>query len=116
MSAFSAYRIFARGLLTVSSLCACVLQFRQGVSLARPEPFPVRQQTVRRLAAGDYGHNIGNALFSSSVRTVFPLPCILSPCAQGRNYGIILTRPFQWRYSQYSQRLIKVLTYFRHSE
>ena len=23
---------------------------------------------------------------------------------------------FQWRYSQYSQRLAKVLTYFRHSE
>ena len=100
----------------VSWLCAALLQFRQDASLARSGSFPIRQLTVRRWAAGDYGHNIGNALFSSSVRTVFPLPCILSPCAQGRNYGIILARPFQWRYSQYSQRLAKVLTYFRHSE
>ena len=111
MSAFSAYRIFARVLLIVSWLCAALLQFRQDASLARSGSFPIRQLTVRRWAAGDYGHNIGNALFSSSVRTVFPLPCILSPCAQGRNYGIILARPFQWRYSQYSQRLAKVLTY-----
>lgn len=48
-----------------------VLQFRKGVSLARPAPFPVRQLTVRRWAAGDYGHSIGNTLFSSSVRIVF---------------------------------------------
>ena len=65
-----------------------------GASLARPPSFPTGQLTLGRLAAGDCGHDIGNALFSSSVRTVFPLPCILSPCAQGRNYGIILTRPF----------------------
>lgn len=76
-----------------------------GASLARPPSFPTGQLTVRRLAAGDCGHNLGNALFSSSVRTVFPLPCILSPAAHGQTYGIILTRPFQWRCSQYSQRL-----------
>ena len=71
MSAFSAYRIFARVLLIVSWLCAALLQFRQDASLARSGSFPIRQLTVRRWAAGDYGHNIGNALFSSSVRTVF---------------------------------------------
>ena len=66
MSAFSAYRIFARVLLLVSWLCAALLQFRQDASLARSGSFPIRQLTVRRWAAGDYGHNIGNALFSSS--------------------------------------------------
>ena len=64
MSAFSAYRIFARVLLIVSWLCAALLQFRQDASLARSGSFPIRQLTVRRWAAGDYGHNIGNALFS----------------------------------------------------
>lgn len=32
----------------------------------------MRQLTVRRWAAGDYGHKLGNALFSSSVQAVFP--------------------------------------------
>ena len=46
--------------------------FVRGVSLARPASFPMRQLTVRRWAAGDCGHNLGNALFSSSVQAVFP--------------------------------------------
>ena len=66
MSVFSAYRVSAYSRFTVSSRCACVLQFRQDASLARSGSFPIRQLTVRRWAAGDYGHNIGNALFSSS--------------------------------------------------
>lgn len=81
-----------------------LLPFRSGVSLARSASFPMRQLTLRRWAAGDYGHDMGNALFSSSVRSVFPLPCILSPCATGRNYGIILTRPFSIQLS-HSQNL-----------
>ncbi|WP_300851273.1 hypothetical protein, partial [uncultured Rikenella sp.] len=48
-----------------------ILQFLTGASLARPPSFPTGQLTFGRLAAGDYGHNLGNALFSSSVRIVF---------------------------------------------
>ena len=48
MSVFSAYRVSAYSRFTVSSRCACVLQFRQGVSLARPGSFPIRQLTCKR--------------------------------------------------------------------
>ena len=48
-----------------------ILQFLTDASLARPPSFPTGQLTVRRLAAGDCGHSLGNALFSSSVRAVF---------------------------------------------
>ena len=48
MSVFSAYRVSAYSRFTVSSRCACVLQFRQGVSLARPGSFPIRQLTGKR--------------------------------------------------------------------
>ncbi len=41
--------VFAHFLLCVSSHCVCVLQFRQSVSLAHPEPFSVRQHTCERL-------------------------------------------------------------------
>ena len=71
-------------------LCGEILQFPTGASLARPPSFPTGQLTVRRLAAGDCGHNLGNALFSSSVRTAFPLPCILSPAALGRLMALFL--------------------------
>jgi hypothetical protein len=71
-----------------------ILQFPTGASLARPPSFPTGQLTFGRLAAGDYGHDIGNALFSSSVRIVFPAWRFLSPAAQGQTYGIILSLPF----------------------
>ena len=48
MSVLSAYRVSANSRFTVSSRCACVLQFRQGVSLARPGSFPIRQLTGKR--------------------------------------------------------------------
>lgn len=61
----------------VSKQALELLQFRSGTSLARPAPFPVRQLTVRRWAAGDYGYGNGITLFSSSVQGVFPAQCIL---------------------------------------
>lgn len=76
-----------------------ILQFPTGASLARPPSFPTGQLTFGRLAAGDYGHDIGNALFSSSVRIVFPAWRFLSPAAQGQTYGIILSLPFSIRLS-----------------
>lgn len=39
-----------------------------------------------------------------------------TPGALGALMAIFLHFPIQWRCSQYSQRLVKVLTYFRHSE
>lgn len=50
---------------------ARLLPFRQDASLARPAPFPVRQLTFGRWTVGDYGYDIGNTLFSSSVRSAF---------------------------------------------
>ncbi len=71
MSIIWAY-VFCTLFTPVSWLCPYVLQFRQGVSLARPASFAMRQHTCGRSAVGDCGHNIGNTLFSGSVQGVFP--------------------------------------------
>lgn len=76
-----------------------ILQFPTDASLARPPSFPTGQLTFGRLAAGDCGHNLGNALFSSSVRIVFTAWRFLSPAAHGQTYGIILSPPFSIRLS-----------------
>lgn len=113
MSAFSAYRIFARVLLIVSWLCAALLQFRQDASLARSGSFPIRQLTVRRWAAGDYGHNIGNALFSCSAAIWYcSIACnsfrLCFPFATGHSSGTGLvtvpTCPFVTFTFQFMQR------------
>lgn len=76
-----------------------ILQFPTGASLARPPSFPTGQLTFGRWAAGDCGHNLGNALFSSSVRIVFTAWRFLFPAAHGQTYGIILSLPFSIRLS-----------------
>lgn len=73
---------------------AYLLPFRQDASLARPKPFPVWQLTFGRWTAGDYGYNIGNTLFSSSVRSASFRIVYFSPGATGRTYGIIFTPPY----------------------
>lgn len=74
---------------------AYLLPFRQDVSLARPTPFPVWQLTFGRWTVGDYGYNIGNTLFSSSVRSAFSALCILFRAQLGALMALFLHFPFQ---------------------
>lgn len=71
MSVFSAYRVSAYSRFTVSSRCACVLQFRQGVSLARPESFPIRQLTCKRSRLVIMGITLAMLFSQAPVRIVF---------------------------------------------
>ena len=99
MSVFSAYRVSAYSRFTVSSRCACVLQFRQGVSLARPGSFPIRQLTGKRSRLVIMGITLAMLFSQAPVRIVFTAQRFLSPSAQGRNYGIILSPLFSTRLS-----------------
>lgn len=67
-----------------------------GCSWARPPSFPTGQLTFGRLAAGDCGHNLGNALFSSSVRIVFTAWRVLSPSALGAIMALFSRFPFPY--------------------
>ena len=71
MSVFSAYRVSAYSRFTVSSRCACVLQFRQGVSLARPGSFPIRQLTGKRSRLVIMGITLAMLFSQAPVRIVF---------------------------------------------
>jgi hypothetical protein len=73
-----------------------ILQFLTDASLARPPSFPTGQLTFGRLAAGDCGHNLGNALFSSSVRIVFTAWRVLSPSALGAIMALFSRFPFPY--------------------
>ena len=73
-----------------------ILQFPTGASLARPPSFPTGQLTFGRWAAGDCGHNLGNALFSSSVRIVFTAWRVLSPSALGAIMALFSRFPFPY--------------------
>lgn len=73
-----------------------ILQFPTGASLARPPSFPTGQLTFGRWAAGDCGHNLGNTLFSSSVRIVFTAWRVLSPSALGAIMALFSRFPFPY--------------------
>lgn len=99
MSVIMAYRDFAHFLLSR----VLALRLRTPISAGRfsgtSRTFSSSAANLRAVTAGDYVHNIGIHFSQVSVRIVFTAQRFLSPSAQGRIYGIILSPLFSIRLS-----------------